>query len=57
MLISCVVPVYNEGKIIDANGMHIIEYLRQNYNNLEVIFVNDGSGIDCFGPAGKIKYS
>jgi glycosyltransferase involved in cell wall biosynthesis len=39
-LVSCIVAVYNEEKLIENN---IISLINQTYKNKEIIFINDKS--------------
>jgi len=41
--VSVVLPCYNEGKNIYRNIIHIEKYLKSNFNDVEIIAVNDGS--------------
>jgi len=42
-MISLVIPVYNEEKIIRDTVQIIKNFMDNNFNNYEIIFVNDGS--------------
>lgn len=47
MKISLVIPMYNESSIIDGAIATFSEYLKNNYEDWELIFVSDGSKDGC----------
>ena len=47
MKISLVIPMYNESSIIKATAETISEYMKNNFEEYEVLFVDDGSKDDC----------
>lgn len=47
MKISLVIPMYNESGIIKATAETISEYMKNNFEEYEVLFVDDGSKDDC----------
>jgi dolichyl-phosphate beta-glucosyltransferase len=42
-LLSVVVPVFNEEQRLEASLPRVLEYLRQNFTNWEVVYSDDGS--------------
>lgn len=47
MKVSVVIPMYNESSIIDGAIVTFSEYLKKNFEDWELIFVNDGSADGC----------
>ena len=47
MKISLVIPMYNESSIIKATAETLSEYMKNNFEDYEVLFVDDGSKDDC----------
>jgi len=43
MKISVIIPAYNEEEILEKNAIIIDDFLAQNYDDYELIVVNDGS--------------
>ena len=50
--VSIIAPLYNDSKIIDIFVKEILEILRENYRNYELILINDGSEDDT---ANKVE--
>ena len=45
--ITLIIPMYNESKIIADTAKTLSEYMRNNFNNYEIIFSDDGSKDSC----------
>ncbi len=43
MKITVVIPMYNESKIIEKTAIALSEYMRENFDDYEIIFSDDGS--------------
>ena len=41
--ISVVLPAYNEELVIEQTAMTVYDFLLNNFNNFEIIIVDDGS--------------
>ena len=54
-MLSLVIPVYNEEKIIQNTIFSVKEYMQNNFKNYEVIFVNDGSKDDTLKIAEELS--
>lgn len=44
--VSVIAPIYNDSLILESFVLEVIEVLRENYSNYELILVNDGSQDD-----------
>ena len=47
MKFSLIVPMYNEADIIESTARTFFEYLSVNFQDFELLFVDDGSADDC----------
>lgn len=47
MKLSVCIPMYNEGKIIENNARALSAYLRSNFPDSELIYIDDGSTDGC----------
>ncbi len=43
MRISVIIPMYNESKIIESTAAVLSDYMKQNFEDYEIIFFDDGS--------------
>ena len=57
MLLSVVVPAYNEGILLKENLLKIVLYLRSKKYTWEIVVVDDGSGDDTFKVAKSLANS
>ncbi len=47
MKISLVIPMYNESSVIEATAKTLSEYMRERFDDYEIIFSDDGSTDGC----------
>lgn len=47
MKISLCIPMYNEISIIQSTALELSEYMKNNFDDYEIIFSNDGSADGC----------
>ena len=52
MKLSVCIPMYNESRVIAKSAAALSEYCQKNFEDYEILFINDGSTDNC---ADKVK--